>query len=239
MELKILKTGNLMGTPDVKDMLHEADPGSDKATALWEDIAKIKQTLGYNGQCTSLLLQEPKYPEAFPALVDPSWVDATPDSAGEEGPKLALEAISKAGIDPKDIKSILITHRHLDHFDDRLLDHLPNASCYAHPKSLLRGCDPVTEERFGDSILALNTPGHGCPHSSYIVDLEDLGLSVCLAGDLIMNQAHYLSRRQPLSFENLEQAERSLEVVLQTLVQRFRKYAMLFPGHGLPFFVPV
>jgi glyoxylase-like metal-dependent hydrolase (beta-lactamase superfamily II) len=151
---------------------------------------------------------------------------------------MSLQAVTRAGVTPTEVKSILLTHDHPDHFDSGILDHLPNAVPYAHPDSNVPQCEPFDPERFGDSSIALDPPGHGGPHSSYIVDLDDFDCAVCLAGDLIMNQAHFLDRDHPLSFADVHQGKKSIETVLKALRARDRKHALVFPGHGLPFFAP-
>lgn len=232
MQLKILKYGNLMGTPDAKEMLLRTGPGSDEAHSLWNDIAGIKYAFGYNGQCTSALVLDPENTDCFPALVDPSYMTATCLETVEP----LLRALSSLGISQESVRSVLVTHNHLDHYDPRVLEHLPNARAYAHPDSRIPGCQPFDPGRFGNSIMALDTPGHGGPHTSYILDLDDPLISACLAGDLIMSQAHFLAIKHPLSFTDVAQGLASIDLILRELAGRDRRYKLIFPGHGLPFF---
>ena len=117
MEIIILKYGNLMGTPDIKKMLHELGPESKDADKLWDDLAEIKLKMGMNGRCTSALLLEPDSPDLFPAVVDLSYLSADPDSFGEQSVHRALDAITGAGLKLHEIKSCLITHPHPDHLN--------------------------------------------------------------------------------------------------------------------------
>jgi len=236
VELRILKHGNLMGTPDAKEMLLRAGPGSDPAHQLWEEIAEIKTSFGYSGQCTSALIIDEERPEAFPALFDPSYLTVACDYMSTESIDRALEAISAAGFPPAEIKSVLVSHFHPDHFDPRLLDNLHNAVAYSHAEAYIPGCQPLDQKKFGDSIVALNTPGHGGPHTSYLLKLPKYDLAVCLAGDLVMSHAHYLAREHPLSFTDPKEGLASIATVWQELKQMKCKHALVFPGHGLPFF---
>ncbi len=235
MELRVLKYGNLMGTPDAKEILLRAGPGSELAHARWLEMARIKTAFGYNGQCTSVLLVDEEPSDAFPALVDPSFLTATGDAAAAV--TTALTMIRDAGVKPDAIKTVLVTHAHADHFDPRLLAELPQAQAYCHPQAPIDGCKDFDPDRFAGKITALNTPGHGGPHSSYLLELAEFDLSICLAGDLIMSHAHYLARQHPLSFTQPEQGLASIEAVRKAMLQRGRQYNMVFPGHDLPFFL--
>lgn len=235
MELRLLKAGNLMGSPDAKAMQLRAGPGSQEAHALWLDIARIKTAFGYDGGCTSLLLDEPDLPAAFPALVDPSWI--TPAVGVEDALERALTTIRAAGHEPDAVRSVLVTHAHPDHFDPRLLDHLPRATAYAHPDAPIAGCRPFEPGLFGGRVEALSTPGHGGPHTSYLFELDAYRLAACAAGDLVMSHAHYLDRRHPLAFSEPERGLESIERVRRALAVRGRAYSLVFPGHGLPFFL--
>ncbi len=225
MKLSSLKTGNLLGSPDVKELLRLCDEAGGSTDALWAELAGIKQALGTSGQCSTFLIEEPSRPDLFPALVDPS-----PGA-------LTLEALRERGLGRELIRSVLVTHAHGDHFDPALLRELPHAAAYAHAASRVPGCRPFPQEAFGPGLIALDTPGHGGPHSSYVLDLPGLDLAACLAGDLIMSHAHYLSLEHPYSFADHEAGRRSVAAVLDALKRRGRRHQVICPGHGAPFFV--
>lgn len=239
MELIIAKYGNLMGSPDLKQMMHELGPASRAADKLWDDLAAIKYKLGLNGQSTSAALLEPDCPALFPALVDFSWICADPASSGEQSLRYALDGVTNARLRFDEVRSVLITHPHPDHHDPRILEHLPNARVLAHPYSGIPGAAPLDPAAMPPSFMAIDTPGHGTPHCSYIADLRRYDLSVCIAGDLIMSHAHFLSLDKPLSFTDAEAGRRSVRDVMDALASRPTKYKLILPGHDIPFFVSV
>jgi glyoxylase-like metal-dependent hydrolase (beta-lactamase superfamily II) len=227
MKLTVLKSGNLLGSPDVKRLLHACEQAGGSADALWDELAGIKVALGYDGQCSTFLLEDPARPDLFPAVVDPCF------GSVEAG----LAALAARGLEPGAIRSAMITHAHPDHIDGELLRALPRATTYACAPSPVPGCDPLPQDAFGSSVLALDTPGHGCPHASYILELAELALAVCLAGDLIMSHAHYLDLDHPYAFADHEAGQRSVAAVLSALRDAGRRHAVICPGHGRPFLV--
>lgn len=237
MELKILKYGNLMGSPDMKKMMHDLGPSSAAADKLWDDLAAVKLAFGLDGRSTSALLIEPDCPALFPALVDCSFMCADPASYTEKSVDAALEAVAAAGLRPDDIKSCLVTHPHGDHFDPRLVARLKNAKVLAYPDSKIPGAAPLPLDKLPPSIAALDTPGHGTPHCSYIVDIAARGLAVLIAGDLIMSHAHWLSLDHPMSFSDPAAGRSSVDAAVKALAARGMKYKMILPGHDIPFFV--
>ena len=237
MELLVLKHGNLMGSPDTKEMLHRAGAGSTAAHALWQDIFRIKRAFDLDGHATSLLLVEPSLPDVFPTAVDFSYITADPASY-ENAVDRALAGLAEAGFDPREIKSLLVTHPHPDHFDGRLLDHLPAATVYGPAELGASVVEPFDPARFGGLIECLDTPGHGTPHVSFLLELPDLDLAVGIAGDLVMSHAHYLSPEHPLSFADHDAGRRSIEELEESLRSRGRRYRTIFPGHDVPFFLP-
>ncbi|MFA6448782.1 MAG: hypothetical protein WCX65_04870 [bacterium] len=237
MEIKILKYGNLMGSPDLKKMMRDAGGDTPAADKIWDDLYEIKLAFGLGGQSTSVLLIEPAYRELFPAVVDCSYLCADPKSYSDNSISQALDAIAAAGVDPATIKSYLVTHPHGDHFDPRLMSLLPSAAAYSFRDSKIPGTEPLPENFFPPSFEALDTPGHGTPHCSYIVDLPARNLSVCIAGDLIMSHAHFLSLDNPFSFSDYDAGRRSVRSVMNALEARKTIYKMIIPGHGIPFFV--
>lgn len=237
MEIVILKYGNLMGSPDVKDMLKELEDNTRASDKLWDDLAGIKFLFGLNGQSTSALLLEPDCPDLFPALVDCSYLSADPNSYNDSSVRSALNAIAEHGVEPDEVKSCFVTHPHGDHFDPRLLQRLPNAKALAHPASEIPGAAPLDAAACPASFTSIDTPGHGTPHCSFIVDIKKYDMSVCFAGDLIMSHAHYLSIDSPLAFSDHKAGKKSVAAVMKALAARNTKYKMIIPGHDIPFFV--
>jgi glyoxylase-like metal-dependent hydrolase (beta-lactamase superfamily II) len=229
VELVVLKRGDLMGSPDCKELLRRAGAGTPAAHVVWDEIFAIKTALGLTGRSTSVLLLEPSVPEAFPAVVDLSYVAA---AGGRDDPvEAALARLHERGLEPGDVRSALFTHLHPDHFDPRLLDRLPRATAYGPG---LAAFDPA---RFGGLVEALDTPGHGGPHASYVVDLPALDAAACCAGDLVMSHAHFLSLDHPLSFSDPAAGLESVERVRAALRGSGRRRHVLVPGHGEPFFL--
>jgi glyoxylase-like metal-dependent hydrolase (beta-lactamase superfamily II) len=237
MELLPLQVGDLMGSPDVKDLLLDAGPGTDAAHAVWEDLSAIKLAFGWSGRATSLVLLEPDCPEGFPAWVDPSWVTPDPSTHGPASVDAALTALTDAGVALDAIRTVLVTHDHPDHVDTRVLRHLPNAVVHAPDSPILPDAVPFDADRLGHHVTAIDTPGHWGPHTSYRVDLPQQDLSVCLAGDLIMSHAHLLAMDHPLAFADHDAARGSLRRVIEALDASGRRYQAIWPGHDRPIFL--
>ncbi len=233
MELLALKYGDLMGSPDTKDILAAAGPGSERAHQAWVEMAELKLAFGWTGQATSLLLVEPGHPEAFPALVDPSWVSPDPATHGPGAVDRLLARVRELGVAPADIRTVLLTHEHIDHWDPRLLAHLPAAVVYG-PGDREPAFDP---RRFGGLITTVDTPGHGGPHAGYLVDLPRRDLTLAIAGDLVMSHAHALDLDHALAFTDAAAGRASLASVIEALDRRPRRWAMIVPGHDRPFLV--
>jgi glyoxylase-like metal-dependent hydrolase (beta-lactamase superfamily II) len=237
MELRILKYGNLMGSPDMKSLMHDAGRNTREADVLWDDLAAVKLKFGQDGSSTSALLIEPDCPDLFPAIVDASCLCASPASHGEEALMELVAAVRASGAQPSDVKSLMITHPHPDHFDRRMLKHFPNAKFRAHDSMGLPDVVPLGKQALAPGFVSLDTPGHGTPHCSFVADLDGLDCSVCIAGDLIMSHAHFLAREHPLSFADHKAARGSIDAVMRTLASRPTRYSMVLPGHDMPFFV--
>lgn len=236
MELIIVKYGNLMGSPDVKRKMFEAGVNTPESDKLFDQIYGLKISMGLNGQSTSAILLEPECPELFPAVVDFSFICADPASHNESSIDAAMDALKKNGVSPADVKSIFVTHPHGDHHDPRMLPKFTNAEIYADPDSKIPGTKPFPDNT-PSSIISIDTPGHGTPHCSFIVDLLEKDISVCIAGDLIMSHAHYLSMDGPLAFSDAAKGKESVNKVLSELHKRNTRFKMILPGHDIPFFV--
>ncbi|MBF8271251.1 MAG: MBL fold metallo-hydrolase [Magnetococcales bacterium] len=95
----------------------------------------------------------------------------------ETGPQLAvpriLDALAKKSIPRENVEAIMVTHVHLDHAGGAglLLEKLPNAKLYVHPKGVKHMIDPSKllasammvygEERFGKTLGGLTpAPSH-------------------------------------------------------------------------------
>lgn len=237
MEIKVLKYGNLMGSPDVKSMMHDLEPDMAAADALWDDTYALKIAFGLDGRSTSALLIEQDCPELFPAVVDCSYLCADPSSYGENSVRAAIDAIRNAGVEPEDVKTYFVTHPHGDHLDPRVLQQLPNAKLVADAGADIPAATPLEPGACPEGFSSLPTPGHGVPHCSFIVDLPQSNLSVCIAGDLIMSHAHYLSLKHPKSLMDHNAGTASVRSVMDALAARPTKYKMILPGHDIPFFV--
>jgi len=237
MELRALKFGDLMGSPDTKDLLLAEGPGSEAAHRVWLAIADIKLALGWSGQATSVVLVEPEVPDGFPVWIDPSFVSPDPATHGEASVDAALDGLRRVGIAPEEVRTILVTHDHGDHVDGRVLQRLPGAVVMAPAGAIVTGAVPFDGARLGGRIVHLDTPGHWGPHSSYLVDLPRHDLSVCVAGDLVMSHAHVLASDHPLAFSDHSEGRVSIARVIRALDDRPTRFKMILPGHDRPFFV--
>ena len=237
MQLHVIKYGDLMGSPDTKDILLEAGPGTDDAHEQWLAMAEAKLALGWSGQATSALLLAPDHPRGFPAWLDPSFISPDPATHGQVAVDRALGALADAGLATGDIRTVLVTHDHGDHVDARVLALLPNATVFAPVGSSVPGALPFESRHLDGLVTCLDTPGHWGPHSSYVIDLPHRDLSLCLAGDLAMSHAHLLSLDHPLSFADHGAGKASLSRVFAELDSRPTHLKMLLPGHDRAIFV--
>ena len=237
MHLHTLKYGDLLGSPDTKDLLLAAGTGTDAAHQQWLAMTHAKLALGWSGQATSALLLAPDHPRGFPAWLDPSFISPDPASHGQIAVDRALQSLSDAGLAPDDIRTVLITHDHSDHVDPRVLDLLLNATVFAPAGSSIPHALPLDPDHLDGLVTHLDTPGHWGPHSSYVIDLPDLDVSLCLAGDLAMSHAHLLSLDHPLAFADHDAGKASLTRVFAELDARPTRLKMLLPGHDRPIFV--
>jgi len=237
MELLALKYGDLMGSPDTKDLLLDQGPGSEAAHQVWLAVAGIKLAFGWSGQATSVALVEPGVPEGFPAWIDPSFISPDPATHGDASVDAAIEGLRRVGIEPRAVRTVLVTHDHGDHVDSRVLERLPDAVVMAPEGALVPGAVGFDAARLGDRVTRLDTPGHWGAHASYLVDLPQHDLSICIAGDLVMSHAHVLASDHPLAFADHAAARASLGRVIAALDARPTRFKMILPGHDRPFFV--
>ena len=237
MELRALKYGDLMGSPDTKDLLLAEGPGSEAAHQVWLAVADIKLAFGWSGQGTSVVLVEPDVADGFPAWIDPSFVSPDPATHGEASVDAAFDALRRVGVEPGDVRTVLVTHDHGDHVDSRVLQRLPDAVVMAPDGAMVPGAVPFDGDRLGGRVECLDTPGHWGPHASYVVDLPQHDLSVCVAGDLVMSHAHLLALDHPLAFGDHDAALASLARVIVALDVRLTRFKMILPGHDRPFFL--
>ena len=237
MELRALKYGDLMGSPDIKDLLLAEGPGSEAAHQVWLAVADIKLAFGWSGQGTSVVLVEPDEPDGFPIWVDPSFISPDPSTHGEASVDAAFDALRRVGVEPDEVRTVLVTHDHGDHVDSRVLQRLPGAVVMAPDGAMVSGCVLFDGERLGGRITCIDTPGHWGPHSSYLVDLPQHDLSICIAGDLVMSHAHLLTLDHPLAFADHEAGRSSIAHVIAALDERPTRYKMILPGHDRPFLV--
>lgn len=113
------------------------------------------------------------------------------------------QALSRLGVDPKDITHVILTHLHWDHAGNNAL--FPNAKFYVQKTELEEAKDPPVkmfagsydvpavfqtqytlldgEQEILEGISVIPTPGHSLGSQSVVVDTEQ-GKYV-LAGDLI------------------------------------------------------
>ncbi len=99
-----------------------------------------------------------------------------------------LEGIRAAGVDPADIRDVLVTHIHLDHSGGTgtfVRDHAPEARVHVHPVGLPHLVDPTRLERsasrlYGDMMGTLWGEIASLPKDR-VVALED-GARLTLAG---------------------------------------------------------
>lgn len=67
------------------------------------------------------------------------------DTANSAATPRIVEALGLAGVDPAAVDHVLVSHIHLDHSGGAgtLLDELPNAACWIHPRSERHLADPA------------------------------------------------------------------------------------------------
>lgn len=147
--------------------------------------------------------------EYFPAGKMPSqilafWVNGVLYDAGLRDGHI-VSRLAENGIAPESVKTILITHLHMDHFGG-LLDSegkatFPNAEVYVSKpeydywvnelknENVINALNPykVIQFAFGDEVVtgvrAIETAGHTPGHVSYLVEAD--GEKLIIAGDIM------------------------------------------------------
>jgi glyoxylase-like metal-dependent hydrolase (beta-lactamase superfamily II) len=158
-----------------------------------------------------------------------------------------LENLTRAGLTPEDIDTVVLSHSHYDHIlnadvfkNAEFLLH-PNEIEYArspHPKdwatpdytwSILERCNirEIREDDLVDEgVRVIATPGHTRGSISLVVDQPDGSVVVC--GDALPNAATALNGCPYLIFWDEEDARTSARKILDAA-------EVLYPGHDRPF----
>ena len=147
------------------------------------------------GSCIYLL----KIPELI--LIDVSSKLAKPE---------LVKDLQQLNINPKEIKTIILTHGHYDHKEN--LDLFPNAKVYSFSNQ------EETQKQFPEFKVIL-TPGH-TPDSICILYQD-----VLFSGDAIFNKEHTCIGRTDFIESNPKEMQKSLEKLKKI------NYEILCPGH--------
>ncbi len=156
-----------------------------------------------------------------------------------------LEAgLKEIGVQPADIKYVVVSHTHPDHignvelFPQALL--LVQQAEYDWPGPLgvarFKAEHPVKKlsgdyDVFGDgSVTILSTPGHTPGHQSLLVKLPKTG-AVVLSGDAVHFKDNWDNRRVPAINTNAEQTLASLQRIADVMAQTG---AQLWINHDKP-----
>lgn len=190
--------------------------------------------IGSAGMCSIVLIRGSKL-----TLVD----------TGHVGRRSYLEsALTDRGIAPADIDTVVLTHAHWDHcqnldlfsnaqkllhVDEMKYAHNPHRNDWATPRwtgAMLDFLDNVVPIEDGyliePGVSIMHTPGHSAGTMCVMVDTYDGPSAV--AGDMIQNPIAALTRYNPLVFWSLEEANRSIERVVESA-------ETIYPGHDRPF----
>lgn len=132
---------------------------------------------------------------------------------GEE--ELIIKALSKRGLEPKDIDTLINTHTHSDHCGNNYL-----FTCARHLK-------PIEGEAIAHGVQAIATPGHTLDSISVVVDSEGLGVIV-IAGDALPTFNNFLKNVPPALH-----VDRDLAV--SSMVRIAEMADVVVSGHDKPF----
>ena len=144
--------------------------------------------------------------DGFRLLVDPSLAEAT---------DMARELDRRAGVKPRDVNAVFVTHEHGDHFAG--VAHFPDAKWLAAPNvaeiinksaKLSRRFENATDRLF-DAIDVIATPGHTNTHHSLRFDCD--GLSIVIAGDAVATRDFFRERRGYFNAVDFELSTRTMD----------------------------
>ena len=160
-----------------------------------------------------------------------------------------LDALTRRGLTPGDIDTVVLSHAHWDHAqnldlfdastillhaDERRYAKAPHRNDWATPAwtgAMLSHEDPrIVEVDEGyevePGVRIMFTPGHSPGSISVVADTAD-GVSV-ITGDVLHFAAAALTRKNPLVFWNEEQATESIDRLVELA-------DVIYPGHDRPF----
>jgi len=160
--------------------------------------------------------------------------------------KRLIHAIKNAGLSPKDIDILFITHWHADHFMNRGI--FKDAEIFMLDEAIERhhldftGVAPG--ERIADGVIVLPTPGHTMDHASLLVRTENLryttrsnsggrimgigNVSLVVAGDALVSPACYCTGKVWHYNQDFFSEEAALASMRK--IQEIADY--IIPGHG-------
>lgn len=168
------------------------------------------------------------------------------DTGGPSRQPLLEKTLDYAGIDPRDVEDVLLTHLHFDHCDN--VDLFPEATVHAYGPELDRVMAGETDwatssaaphlladrevARFddGDGVCgfeAVHTPGHCKHHVAFIAETADLTVGV--VGDAFKN-LHEFETRDPTAIYDAATARETIDSLADRL-------DFAISGHDRPFFV--
>lgn len=158
---------------------------------------------------------------------------------------MLLDALDNAGVDPGDVRHVLLTHLHFDHCEN--LDLFENATVHVYDPELSRvedgefdwatarhveamfegrGVVRFEEGEVVRGIEAVHTPGHVENHVSFLV--ED-GLTYGLTGDAVKNLREFVTRDPFAIYDDA--------VARETIEDLADRVDFVLPGHDAPFYV--
>jgi glyoxylase-like metal-dependent hydrolase (beta-lactamase superfamily II) len=133
--------------------------------------------------------------------------------AGED--KLILCALSRLGIKPEEIDTVINTHSHNDHCENN------------HLFSSARILAPSDGERIAPGVRAMKTPGHSPDSRSIVVEGPR---RIVIAGDALPTFSNFLKNVPPFLHVDRELAVSSMAKIISIA-------DVIVPGHDSPFSV--